>query len=95
MVESIEFVRESGNITEEWVGMILLPLVSFAADGAVGSVYFVRRMLRHFFKEPEAPTTLAKGEAIDLSIQFTLFWMPLFVLVAWWTNKPLTLLFGG
>ncbi len=94
MVESIEFVREKGNITEEWVGMILLPLVSFAADGAVGSVYFVRRMLHHFFEAPIAPTTLAKGEAIDLSIQFTLFWMPLFVLVAWWTNKPLTLLFG-
>lgn len=94
MVESIEFVRETGHIEEEWIGMILLPLVSFAADGAVGVVYFVRHMLRHFFQEPIPPATLAKGEAIDLSIQFTLFWMPLFVLVAWWTDKPLTLLFG-
>ncbi|KAF9482020.1 hypothetical protein BDN70DRAFT_802382 [Pholiota conissans] len=93
LVESIDFVRESSKITEEWFGLILIPLVSFAADGAVGVVYFIRHMLRHFFQEPIPPTTLAKAEAIDLSIQFTLFWMPFFVLVGWWTNKPLTLLF--
>lgn len=40
------------------------------------------------------PTTLAHGQAIDLSIQFVLFWMPFLVLLAWWSNKPLTLLFG-
>ncbi|KAF8974689.1 hypothetical protein BDZ97DRAFT_1911848 [Flammula alnicola] len=93
MVQSIDFVRQTSKIQTEWFGLILLPIVSFAADGAVASVYFVRRMLRHIFQEPVPPTTLAKGEAIDLSIQFTLFWMPFFVLVGWWTNKPLTLLF--
>ena len=51
-------------------------------------------MFRHFFRSPTPPNTLAKGEAIDLSIQFTLFWMPFLVLLGWWTNKPLTLLFG-
>lgn len=40
-----------------------------------------------------APISLAKARAIDLSIQFSLFWMPLFVLIAWWTHKPLCLLF--
>lgn len=94
MVESIDFVRETSKIKSEWFGLILLPLVSFAADGTVAVVYFVRHMLRHFFQKPIPPTTLAKGEAIDLSIQFTLFWMPFFVLIGWWTNKPLTLLFG-
>jgi len=92
LVESIEFVRES-KINEEWFGLILLPIVSFAADGTVAVVYFVRYMFRQFFDEPTPPTTLAKGQAIDLSIQFTLFWMPLLVLLGWWTNKPLTLLF--
>lgn len=95
MVESIDFVLDTSKIKEEWFGLILLPLVSFAADGAVGVVYFIRHMLRHFFTEPIPPATLARGEAIDLSIQFTLFWMPVFVLVGWWTNKPLTLLFGN
>ncbi|PPQ92382.1 hypothetical protein CVT25_008732 [Psilocybe cyanescens] len=93
LVESIDFVRESANIKLEWFGLILLPFVSFAADGTVAAVYFVRYMFRHLFHEPTPPTTLAKGEAIDLSIQFTLFWMPLLVLLGWWTNKPLTLLF--
>ena len=51
-------------------------------------------MFRHFFRSPAPPNTLAKGEAIDLSIQFTLFWMPFLVLLGWWTNRPLTLLFG-
>ncbi|KAF8873867.1 hypothetical protein CPB84DRAFT_1690528 [Gymnopilus junonius] len=92
LVESIEFVRKS-HIRQEWFGLILLPIVSFAADGTVAVVYFVRYMFRHFFHEPTPPTTLAKGEAIDLSIQFTLFWMPLLVLLGWWTNRPLTLLF--
>jgi Ca2+:H+ antiporter len=77
-----------------WFGLILLPLVSFAGDGTVAVTYFVRYMFRHFFHTPSPPTTLARAEAIDLSIQFTLFWMPFFVLLAWWTGKPLSLLFG-
>jgi Ca2+:H+ antiporter len=74
--------------------LILLPVVSFAADGTVAVVYFIRRVFRHFFRSPAPPNTLAKGEAIDLSIQFTLFWMPFLVLLGWWTDRPLTLLFG-
>jgi Ca2+:H+ antiporter len=93
LVESIDFVREESNIQTEWFGLILLPIVSFAADGTVAAVYFIRHTLRLFFSEGTPPQTLAKGEAIDLSIQFTLFWMPFFVLVGWWTDKPLTLLF--
>jgi Ca2+:H+ antiporter len=56
--------------------------------------YTIRLTLRHYFKEPAPVNTLAKGRAIDLSIQFLLFWMPFFVLLAWWTGRPLTLLFG-
>lgn len=79
---------------KRWFGLILLPIVSFAADGFVTIVSFIRACLRHIFKQPAAPATLAKARAIDLSIQFTLFWMPFLVLLGWWTNKPLTLLFG-
>ncbi|KAF9057456.1 hypothetical protein BJ165DRAFT_1334306 [Panaeolus papilionaceus] len=93
LVESVEFVREQSGITLEWFGLILLPIISFAADGVVAIVYFVRYMFKHFFREPTPPNTLAKGEAIDLSIQFVLFWMPFFVLLGWWTSKPLILLF--
>lgn len=39
------------------------------------------------------PSELAKARAIDLSIQFTLFWMPFLVLLGWWIDKPMHLLF--
>ena len=74
--------------------MILLPIVSFAANAFVAILYFIRYILRQFFKEPEPPAGLAHARAIDLSIQFTLFWMPFFVLLVWVMGKPLTLLFG-
>ncbi|EJD00396.1 uncharacterized protein FOMMEDRAFT_91401 [Fomitiporia mediterranea MF3/22] len=90
LVESIEHVREDGKITEEWFGLILLPIVSFSADGAIAVLYFFRKML---FLKPESPKALAEGRQIELSIQFVLFWMPFLVLLAWWTNRPLLLLF--
>ncbi|GLB33484.1 putative Ca(2) cation antiporter (CaCA) (TC 2.A.19) family protein [Lyophyllum shimeji] len=93
LVESVEFVRESGNIEEEWFGMFLLPIVSWAANGFVAIVYFLRYLFKHFFKEPAPPQELAKARAIDLSIQFTLFWMPFLVMLGWWSGKPMSLLF--
>jgi Ca2+:H+ antiporter len=78
-----------------WFGLILLPIVSFSADGTVAIVFFLRYTLTIFLGKPSPPATLAKARAIDLSIQFTLFWMPFLVLLGWWTNRPLTLLFGG
>jgi hypothetical protein len=62
--------------THRWFGLVLLPIVSFAADGAVATLFFVRYTLRIFFGTPHPPAELAKGRAIDLSIQFTLFWLP-------------------
>lgn len=94
LVESIEYVRESGHIQEEWFGLILLPVVSFSADGCVAIAYFARSMWNHIIgKETMVPSELAKGRAIDLSIQFVLFWMPFLVLLGWWINKPMHLLF--
>lgn len=93
LVESIEPVREKGHIQDEWFGLILLPAISFSADAMVAIVYFVRSSLKYFFKAPPPPESIAEAKAIDLSIQFTLFWMPLFVLIGWWTGKPLTILF--
>lgn len=93
LVDSIEPIREAGNIREEWFGLILLPIVSFSSDGVVAIAYFLRYTARHYFGTPTPPETLATSRAIDLSIQFMLFWMPFLVLIGWWTNKPMTLLF--
>ena len=56
--------------------------------------FFARYTLKIFLGAPTPPESLAKARAIDLSIQFTLFWMPFLVLLGWWINKPLSLRFG-
>ncbi|KAI6122783.1 hypothetical protein EV401DRAFT_2069869 [Pisolithus croceorrhizus] len=97
LADSIEPMVAATSVTQEWSGIVLLPIVSFSADGAIAVGYFIHRTLSRLLKlkTPEAPTTLAKAEAIDLSIQFLLFWTPVVTLLGWWTNKPLNLLFGG
>ncbi|KAF9505010.1 hypothetical protein BS47DRAFT_1307276 [Hydnum rufescens UP504] len=89
LVASLEEVRETSGVKQEWFGLILLPIVSFAAQALVAMIYFVKML----FMEPEPPEMLAQARTIDLSIQFTLFWMPFIVLLAWWEKKPLFLLF--
>jgi len=90
LVASLEHVRKTSGVKQEWFGLILLPVVSFAAQALVAIIYFLKKML---FMKPEPPEMLAQGRTIDLSIQFTLFWMPFIILLAWWENKPLFLLF--
>ncbi|KAG8711580.1 hypothetical protein FRC11_002424 [Ceratobasidium sp. 423] len=90
LVSSIERVRDAGTISSEWFGLILLPLLSFSADGLIAVVYFLKTIL---FLRPESPEELAKARSIDLSIQFALFWMPFVVLLGWWTHRPMSLLF--
>ncbi|KAG8726315.1 hypothetical protein FRC11_000376, partial [Ceratobasidium sp. 423] len=90
LVSSIERVRDAGTISSEWFGLILLPLLSFSADGLIAVVYFLKTIL---FLHPGSPEELAKARSIDLSIQFALFWMPVVVLLGWWTHRPMSLLF--
>ncbi|EMD35865.1 hypothetical protein CERSUDRAFT_96090 [Gelatoporia subvermispora B] len=94
LVESIEFVRVESDIEEEWFGLILLPIASFAADGTVAVFRFGISVINHItrlrYREPQ---DFAQARAIDLSIQFVLFWMPLLVLLGWWTGKPMNLMF--
>lgn len=90
LVVSLEFLKSDGKVQEEWFGLILLPFTSFAADGAVAIIYFIKYLFR---LSPPPPKTLAKARSIDLAIQFGLFWTPFVVLLGWWTNRPLMLLF--
>ena len=54
----------------------------------------MRSALQYFLGKPQVPEELAKARAIDLSIQFSIFWMPFFILLSWWIDKPLHMLFG-
>ncbi|CAE6355683.1 unnamed protein product [Rhizoctonia solani] len=87
-----EQVDEKKMFTDEWFGLVLLPLLSYAGDGLNASMYFVRSSL--FSQNVAPPEPIAKATSIDLAIQFALLWVPLLVLVAWIINTPLTLLFG-
>ncbi|KAL0580920.1 hypothetical protein V5O48_001114 [Marasmius crinis-equi] len=93
LIESVEVVRAEHSIPEEWFGLILLPFASFSADGALALGYFVRYVIQSIRGKDKPPPVLARAQAIDLSIQFILFWMPLIVLLGWWTGRPLPLLF--
>ncbi|KAG2159006.1 uncharacterized protein EDB93DRAFT_1117574 [Suillus bovinus] len=96
LVDSIEPVRNISGITSEWFGLVILPFVSFSADGVVAVGYFLQKALSRVWsrkEDPEPPSPLAKAEAIDLSIQFVLLWMPFLTLLGWWIGKPFNLLF--
>ncbi|KAK7470972.1 hypothetical protein VKT23_002386 [Stygiomarasmius scandens] len=93
LVDSIDFIRETTAIREEWFGLILLPAASFAGDGALAVVTYTRRLLRHYLGWQMPIHTLAKAQSIDISIQYLIGWVPLFVLIGWAIGKPLLLLF--
>ncbi|KAF8753031.1 hypothetical protein RHS01_07377 [Rhizoctonia solani] len=90
LVKSIEEVRDKQTISSEWFGLILPSLLSFAADGLIAIIYFMKAVC---FLKPQSPDELAKARSIDLSIQFALFWVPVVVLLGWWTHRPMSLLF--
>ncbi|QRW25615.1 Adaptor complexes medium subunit family [Rhizoctonia solani] len=96
LVSSVEHVQQVNRLSSEWFGLILLPMISYSADALVTVAYCCRKAWRHRYSNTDdlqAPEELARGRSIDLSIQFLLFWLPALVLLAWITNKPLTLLF--
>ncbi|KAI8976411.1 hypothetical protein BD414DRAFT_509739 [Trametes punicea] len=89
LVESIDPVRERSGIQAEWFGLVLLPLVSFLPEAALAILSFIPTLKEDIPPEPEA-----HGTPIDLSIQFTLWWTPVIVLIGWWAGRPIHLLFG-
>ncbi|KDQ09740.1 hypothetical protein BOTBODRAFT_58507 [Botryobasidium botryosum FD-172 SS1] len=90
LVESVDAVRNRGDITAEWFGIILLPIASFSGDALITVTYFLHKLVK---RNLPPPAELAQGRSIDLAIQFVLFWMPALVLLGWWSGKPFTLLF--
>lgn len=80
-----------------WFGLVVLPnLLKFSADGVVITLFLLKSAYGSIMgKKTQTPSMLARGRAIDLSIQFILWWMPFLVLLGWWTTKPMHLLFGA
>ncbi|KAI0367920.1 hypothetical protein BV20DRAFT_1054488 [Pilatotrama ljubarskyi] len=99
LVESIDPVRERTDIQAEWFGLVLLPLVSFLPEALVVVGAFAWTLIEACLNRDAQDGTddpelmFAHSRPIDLSIQFTLWWMPFVILIGWWTGRPMHLLF--
>ncbi|GAA94196.1 uncharacterized protein L969DRAFT_72783 [Mixia osmundae IAM 14324] len=84
LVDSIQGLTDAHpSISQEWVGLILLPVAGNAAEHVTAVTVSVKDKL-----------DLSIGVAIGSSIQIALFVIPLLVIIAWGLDKPLSLLFS-
>ncbi|KAF9773606.1 hypothetical protein IL306_008561 [Fusarium sp. DS 682] len=72
MVDSIDAVTKTGGISEEFVGLILLPIVGNAAEHATAVTVAIKDKM-----------DLAIGVAVGSSMQVALFLIPLLVIIGW------------
>lgn len=82
LVSSIDGITAGGQISKEFVGLILLPIVGNAAEHVTAVTVSVKDKL-----------TLSLGVAVGSSIQIALFVIPFITTLGWILGKPLTLLF--
>lgn len=85
MVDGISSITENGNVSVEFVGLILLPIVGNAAEHATAVTVAVKDKM-----------DLAIGVAVGSSMQVSLFLIPLLVIIGWiMGNDCMTLSFDG
>ncbi|KAL0933354.1 Ca2+:H+ antiporter [Colletotrichum truncatum] len=83
MVSSIDYVTKTSGISEEFVGLILLPIVGNAAEHATAVTVAIKDKM-----------DLAIGVAVGSSMQVALFLIPLLVIIGWGMgNDAMTLSF--
>ncbi|EDR08685.1 uncharacterized protein LACBIDRAFT_297131 [Laccaria bicolor S238N-H82] len=82
LVGSISGLTETHGISNEFVAVILLPIVGNAAQHLTAVTVSVKDKL-----------TLGLSVAVGSSIQIALFVIPLIVILGWIMGKPMTLLF--
>ncbi|KAF8880651.1 Sodium/calcium exchanger protein-domain-containing protein [Infundibulicybe gibba] len=83
LVSSLEgLVADHPNISKEWITLIVIPIISNAAEHTTAVVV-----------ASKGKFDLAMSVAVGSCIQISLFVIPVLVLVAWGMDKPLTLLF--
>ncbi|KAF9025790.1 calcium/proton exchanger [Hymenopellis radicata] len=83
LVDSLNgFVESHESVSKEWVTLIVLPVISNAAEHTSAVVVATKGKF-----------DLAMSVAVGSCIQIALFVIPLLIMVAWGMGKPLTLLF--
>lgn len=86
MVSGINYIVKSGHISEEFVGLILVPIVGNAAEHATAVTVAIKDKM-----------DLAIGVAVGSSMQIALLVLPLMVIIGWCGvgDQPMTLDFDG
>jgi Ca2+:H+ antiporter len=83
LVTSLQgLVAAHPNISKEWITLIVIPIISNAAEHTT-AVVVARR----------GKFDLAMSVAVGSCVQIALFVIPMLILIAWGMDKPLTLLF--
>lgn len=72
LVDSIDYVVREGGLSEEFLGLILLPIVGNAAEHATAVTVAIKDKM-----------DLAIGVAVGSSMQVALFLIPLLVVIGW------------
>lgn len=72
LVDSIDYVTTQGGIKQEFLGLILLPIVGNAAEHATAVTVAIKDKM-----------DLAIGVAVGSSMQIALFVIPLLVIIGW------------
>ncbi|GAA5888111.1 hypothetical protein JCM5296_005436 [Sporobolomyces johnsonii] len=82
LVSSIDGLTATGNVSEEFVALILLPVVGNAAEHVTAITVATKNKL-----------DLSLAVAVGSSIQIALFVVPVLVLLGWCIGQPLDLFF--
>jgi Ca2+:H+ antiporter len=80
MVSSIDAITRNGGVSEEFVGLILLPIVGNAAEHATAVTVAIKDKM-----------DLSIGVAVGSSLQIALLVLPIMVMLSWWGVGPETL----
>lgn len=80
MVSSIDAITDGGAVSEEFVGLILLPIVGNAAEHATAVTVAIKDKM-----------DLSIGVAVGSSLQIALLVLPIMVMLSWWGVGPATL----
>jgi Ca2+:H+ antiporter len=82
LTDSLETIGQTGGVSKEWLGLILLAVVGNAAEHVTAVFVAYRNKV-----------DLALAVSVGSCIQIALFVIPALVLIGWAANKPLSLLF--
>lgn len=82
LVDSIDAIVQEHNISKNFIGLILIPIVGNAAEHVTACVVAVRNKM-----------DLAMGVAIGSSIQIALLVTPFLVILGWIIGQPMSLHF--